>query len=182
MSAGTAVSVIALCITQLLLPWSGRWEMREAAYAASRERWTRLQALVAGESALRRAVDAERRVDRESGALLSTGATPALAASRLQVLLRGYAEQSSVQLDRVDVAGQPARDKAGLLAIPVVLQGKGDIYGLVAFLFRVQHGERLLVIDEIAVSTGLGQQPGDQLLVWSVRLHGLHPASSLEGQ
>jgi hypothetical protein len=177
-AAGAAVSVAALCVTQLILPWSGRWTAREAAYTASRERWSRLQSLVAGESGLRRAVDEEKRADQLSGALLSTGATPALAASRLQVLLRGYAEQSAVQLDHVDVAGQSTPDKPGLLAIPVTLQGKGDIYGLVAFLFRVQHGERLLVVDEIAVNTGLVQRTGEQLLVWSLRAHGLYPASA----
>lgn len=176
-SAGAAVSVAALCLTQVILPWTDRWSARETAYAARREQWSRLQALVASEGRLRRAVAEERRADRGSGALLSTGATPALAASSLQVLLRAYAEQSSIQLDRVDVAGQPTPDKPGLLAIPVSLQGQSDIYGLVAFLFRVQHGERLLVVDEIAVSSGLVQRAGGRRLVWSLRAHGLYPAS-----
>src|SRR2546426_5857478 len=51
-------------------------------------------------------------------------------------LFRSYADESSVQLDRVDVAGQPRADKPGLLATPVQLQGQGDIYGLVDFLDR----------------------------------------------
>lgn len=176
-SAGAAVSVAALCVTQVILPWGDRWSAREDAYAARRERWSRLEALVASESTLRRIVADERRADRVSGALLSTGATPALAASSLQVLLRAYAEQSSVQLDRIDVAGQPTPDRPGLLAIPITLQGQGDIYGLVAFLFRIQHGERLLVIDEIAVSAGLVQRAGGRPLVWSLRAHGLYPAA-----
>lgn len=174
-SLGAAVSVAALGITQVILPWAHGWSVREAAYAARREQWSRMRALVASEGGLRRALAEEQRADRVSGALLSTGATPALAASSLQVLLRAYAEQSSIQLDRVDVAGQPTPETPGLLAIPIALQGQGDIYGLIAFLFRIQHGERLLIIDEMAVSSGLVQHGGGRLLVWSIRAHGLYP-------
>jgi Type II secretion system (T2SS), protein M subtype b len=178
-SAGAVVSVAALCITQVILPWTNRWGARETAYEASRERWVRLQALVDAKEELQRALTDEQHADQPAAALLTTAATPALAASSLQVLLRGYAEQSAVQLDRVDVAAQPTPDKPGLVDIPVTMQGQGDIYGLVAFLFRIQHGERLLVLDEIAVTRGLMQSGRDRLLAWTLRAHGLYPASSV---
>jgi hypothetical protein len=66
-----------------------------------------------------------------------------------------------------------------------VLQGQGDVYGLVDFLFRVQHGERLLVIDELLVNAG-SVRPGPQdsvsvrPMAWSLRAHGLYPGP-LEG-
>jgi hypothetical protein len=177
LTVGAAVSVAAVCITQIILPWSSRRADRETAYAVSSEQWIRLQTLVASKNDLRRAVVDEQRADQPLVALLTAGATPALAASSLQVLLRSFAEHSSVQLDRVDVAGQPTPDAPGLLAIPVMIQGQSDIYGLVAFLFRVQHGDRLLVIDEIAVNRGLMLAGSDRLLSWSLRVHGLYPAS-----
>jgi Type II secretion system (T2SS), protein M subtype b len=171
---GVVVSTAALVVTLVALPLVDRWTAREAAYAANREQWTRLQALVSSEENLRRALDEQRRARRGTMELLLTGATPALAASNLQVLLQQYAEESLVQLNRVDVAGQPKPAGPGLVAVPVVLQGQGDIYGLVDFLSRVQHGDRLLVIDEISVSTRSFWRRGD-LLVWSLRAHGLYP-------
>jgi hypothetical protein len=178
-AAGLGVTLAVLGVTQVVLPFADRWAARERAYAASREQWVRLQGLVASEARLRQALDRERNVQRSSGNLLAPGTTPALAASGLQALLRRYAEESMLQLDRVDVAGQPKADRPGLLEIPVALQGQGDIYGLVDFLFRVQHGERLLVIDELLVNAGyarpLAQDGGVRALVWSLRAHGLYP-------
>jgi type II secretion system (T2SS) protein M len=182
--AGLAVSLAAVCMTQLVLPFADRWAARERAHAESREQWVRLQGLVVSEDRLRHTLNQERSVRRTSGDLLAQGTTPALAGSGLQALLRRYAEASMLQLDRVDVAGQPKAGRPGLLEIPVTLQGEGDIYGLVDFLFRVQHGERLLVIDELLVSGGfarpLAQDGGVRTLVWSLRAHGLYPGP-LEG-
>src|SRR5438034_1176747 len=94
-----------------------------------------------------------------------------------------------VLLDRVDAAGEPRPDKPGLLAIPVQLQGRGDVYGLVDFLYRLQHGEKLLVTDELSLNAGFepvltaeleggggGARP--QNLSWSLRLHGLYGAAT----
>ncbi|HEX6104602.1 MAG TPA: type II secretion system protein GspM [Gemmatimonadales bacterium] len=176
--AGAAVVALALAMTLLVLPALDRWSTREAALAASRERHARLQALVASEEGLRRALGERRRAQAGAMRLLLAGATPALAASNLQALLQQYAEESLVQLNRVDVAGQPRADGPGLLSVPVLLQGQGDVHGLVDFLYRVQHGQRLLVIDEIAVNTRssyLGDE--DQSLIWSLRARGLYPSS-----
>ena len=93
-----------------------------------------------------------------------------------------------MQLDRVDVAGQPRPDRPGLVAIPVQLQGQGDIYGLVDFLYRVERGEKLLVVDDLTLNAGVAWMPsagfaGDnrsQRLTWSVRLHGLYGAAARE--
>jgi hypothetical protein len=187
-AVGAAIGLVALLGTQAVLPLADRWSIREQTLAARLEEQSRLRAVVASESGLRAAVAAERGAGRETGALLLAGATPALAASALQVLLRRYAEESQIQLDRVDVAGQPKPDRPGLLAIPVVLQGQGDIYGLVDLLFRLQHGERLLVTDELTVNASFdraGFDPSEsdapskqKLLSWTVRAHGLYPAPS----
>ena len=68
-----------------------------------------------------------------------------------------------------------------MAAIPVQLSGQGDIYGLIDLLYYLQHGEKLLIIDEIQVNSAQafaetmaeGTLPGNSnLLQWSVRLHG----------
>lgn len=187
---GALVSVAALVVVWLVLPLAHRWGAREAAYSASREQWVRLQTLAASTDRLQRALDEQKVAHAADDARLVSGATPALAASVLQGMLQRYADESSVQLDRVDVAGQPRSDKPGLLAIPVQLQGQGDIYGLVDFLYRLEHGEKLLVLDEVVLNGGFGvgygayggvARGGRQYLSWSLRLHGLYGAAAEGG-
>src|SRR2546426_11078417 len=97
-------------------------------------------------------------------------------------LFRSYADESGVQGERVDVAGQPRADNPGLLATPVQLQGQGDIYGLVDFLYRLEHADKLVVLDELTLSAGfVGAFAGgtaQQNLSWSLRLHGLYGAAA----
>ena len=181
MLAGVIVAGAALGLATLVLPFAKRWAAREATYAASSAQWARLAGLAAGTGVLRAARDDRRRTQGAEQARLIDGATPALAASTVQALLQRYAEESSVQLDRVDVAGQPRAEVAGLLAIPVLLQGQGDVYGLVEFLDRVQAGGALLVIDELTINAAAGPADDRQTLVWMARLHGLYRAPDAAG-
>jgi len=169
-----------------VVPFAHRWAAREATYAASRAQGMRLATPATSRDRLRHALDEQQRAFAADEARLVSGATPALAASMLQGLLQRYADESAVQLDRVDVAGQPRPDKPGLLAIPVQLQGQGDIYGLVDFLYRLERGEKLLVVDDLTLNAGFAWMPTpafaggrqSQRLTWSVRLHGLYGAAA----
>lgn len=172
--AGVAIGAAALLVVFALLPIADRWAEREARYAASRDQLVRLKTLVASEAELRRALAEQQRVLGVSVGLLATGSTPALAASNLQALVQRYAEESVVQLDRIFVAGEAKPDSQGLMAIPVQLQGQGDIYGLVDFLFRLQHGEKLLVIDDMSVTGGLPHSDRREFITWSITMHGLY--------
>jgi len=184
---GVLVSASALVIVLLGLPFAHHWAVREAAYTASREQWLRFAALTGNTDGLRRALVERKLAHAPDEARLVTGATPALAASSLQGLLQRYADESSVQLNRVDVASQPRPDQSSLLAIPVQLQCQGDIYGLVDFLSRLEHSEKLLALDELSVNAGFamsnrsgsGPRPrkAPQAFSWSLRLHGLYRAA-----
>jgi len=171
---GGGIVVAALLLVFALLPLQERWSSREASFAGSRDRYVRLQSLVANEDRLRRALGAQQQALRASVGLLATGATAALAASNLQALVQRYAEESVVQLDRIYVAGEAKADSLGLVAIPVQVQGQGDIYGLVDFLFRLQHGEKLMVIDDMTITAGLPQTGRRDFVVWSMTMHGLY--------
>ena len=174
---GAAVAATVLLVMFALLPLRDRWTSGESTYAASRDRYVRLQTLVTSEGGLRRALEAQQQALRASVGLLATGSTPALAASNLQALVQRYAEESVVQLDRIFVAGEAKADSLGLVSIPVQLQGQGDIYGLVDFLFRLQHGEKLLVIDDLTISAGLPQTGRQEFIVWSMTMHGLYASA-----
>ena len=177
-AGGAAVAAALLATTLVALPALDRWTLREDALAANRERHARLASLLSSEPALRRALAERRSAYAGSVQLLLAGATPALAGSNLQALLQQYAEESFVQLNRVDVAGAPRAERPGLLSVPVVLNGQGDVYGLVDFLQRIHHGQRLLVIDEISISTRAAYLDEDALLTWSLRAHGIYPAAA----
>jgi type II secretory pathway component PulM len=190
-AAGAIVSAVALAVVGIVLPFAHHWSEREAAYATSYAQWSRLAALTANSGRLQRAATALETASAADTSRLVSGDTPALAASALQGIVQRYASQSGVQLERVDVAAEAKPDKPGLLAIPVQLQARGDIYGLVAFLGRVQHGDKLLVVDELALDSGLETDLGDMQAVsygaaaaraaplsWTLRLHGLYEGGS----
>jgi hypothetical protein len=174
---GASIVVVMLVITLVILPALDRWMAREAALVSNRGRHARLAALVSTESGLRRTLAERRSAHAGTMRLLLAGASPALAASNLQTLLQRYAEESLVQLNRVDVVGEPKAEGPGLVSLPVLLQGQGDIHGLVDFLYRVQHGQKLLVVDEISVSTRSSYlREDDESLLWTLRARGLYPA------
>ena len=175
-AVGGAIAAAALLVVFALLPLQHWWSSRESSYSASHERWVRLQTLVASQGRLRRALEEQQRAQQVSVGLLATGSTPALAASNLQALVQRYAEESSVQLDRIFVAGQSKADSQGLMTVPVQLQGQGDIYGLVDFLFRLHHGEKLLVIDDMTITAGLPHTGRRDFMTWSMTMHGLYAA------
>jgi hypothetical protein len=173
-TVGAAVSAAALLLVFALLPIAARWSERQTRYAASRDQLVRLQSLVASQGQLRRALEEQQRLLGVSVRLLATGSTPTLAASNLQALVQRYAEESVVQLDRIFVAGEAKPDSQGLMAVPVQVQGQSDIYGLVDFLFRLQHGEKLLVIDDMSVTGGLAHTDRRDFVTWSISMHGLY--------
>jgi hypothetical protein len=148
---GATVSAVALGLAFGIVPFARRWSAREDAIAAAREQVGRLEFVAAHEADVREAVgEGERRL--ATGARLLTGRTPALAASALQTLIQGYADQSNVTVTRLDVAGAPADSIAGSLpAIPATLSAIGDIYGVTELLSAIERGARLVEITELTV-------------------------------
>ena len=106
------MSAVMLLIMWLVVPFAQHWRARDmAAPAAARDRWERVATLVANTGRLRQALDSARRVSGADQGQIVVGATPALAASAIQDVLQRDATQSSVQVERVDAAGEPHSDK-----------------------------------------------------------------------
>lgn len=181
--AGAVVSVLALVILRLVLPIADHWTARESSYAANSAQWARLSVLAASTDRLQRALDEQKMTLAAEESRLVEGTTPALAASTLESMLQQYAQESAIQLQRVDAAGEPRTAKPGLLEIPVQLSGTGSVAGLVDFLSHLERGDKLLVIDELAVNAGIDNAEASivdvgggqsQSLQWTLRLHGLY--------
>ena len=77
----------------------------------------------------------------------------ALAASALQALVQGYADESGVTVRELNVAGAPdSVSLGGAEAVPATVSAVGDVWGVSNFVSRIQHGTTLIDIREIGVS------------------------------
>jgi len=168
---GAAIAVVALVTVYAVLPFARRWSERESAIAAKAESVARLESLIQAAPRLRAAVDELAGTRQRAARALVTGSTPALAASSLQTLIKGYADRSRVTLQQVDVGREPEPVEGGLSRIDLQLRGLGDVYGLVDLLFYVQNGEKLLIPDELRVVASPSRGTGEQLLSWTIDLH-----------
>ena len=150
-AVGVTVSALALLFAYAVLPMARRWRDREAEIDVLRLNAGRLVALGARAGAIR----ASTRAREDSMALLSVrvirARTPALASAELQEVLLGQAVASRLTVNRLDAAS--GADSVGVAGrtLPATVSAVGDIYGLVDFLGRIEHGPRRLEITELAV-------------------------------
>ena len=172
-AVGGGVSVLALLTVLVVLPQARRWLDREEQIAMRGEQLARLESLIAREETVRQRLADLQQARASAGRLLLAGETAAVAGSSLQLLLNRYAAESRVVLDRVD-AVRASGDETGITEIPARVAVRGDIYGLVDLLFYLQHGEKLLVVDDLRVSETPGGRGAESLLTVSVSLHGYY--------
>lgn len=167
-AGGAAISVAALLTVLVVLPFARRWSERADAIAAKREQLTRLRALVEGEASARATVEAGQRAQQARATRLLAGETPDVAASALQELVQGYATEADVALSSFN-ADRVTSDST-LQMIPIRLAGESDVAGLTRLLYDLQHGEKLLLIDEMRINARTPDADGVQMLAWSLRL------------
>lgn len=147
---GVAVSIVAIVVAFGILPLERRWSQREALIGSRAGNVARLRSLASREGELRNALSSRQR-GGGSVRLVVTGRTHALAAAALQSVIQGYASQSRVTINRLDVAGAP--DTAGVVLpmIPGSLQAVGDIHGISEFLTRITTGTPSIEIKEMTI-------------------------------
>ena len=173
-AGGAIACAVLLLAVYAIVPFARRWSDREASIGAKAEQLARLQSLVDGEEALQSVVAELEQGRSRRGRRLLVGTTPALAASTLQTLVRSYADQSRVTLQRVNLSGQDEPEESGLTPVGLQVTVLGDLYGLVDFLYFLQNGEKLLVIDELQVTANPRRGVAQQLMSWTLRLHGYY--------
>jgi hypothetical protein len=148
-----AVLATAVLIVYGILPYARRWTAREDLIAMRAEQVARLRWLAANESSLQTAMAARLAqttgVDRPR---LLSGRSSALAASALQTVVQGYADEAGVTVRELNVAGAPDSTVAGAEAIPATVSAVGDIWSVTDFVSRLQNGGTLIDIREIGVS------------------------------
>src|SRR5687768_1564301 len=148
-----AVVAVAFAVVYGVLPFARRWSAREELIAARPEQVARLRWLAANEASLQRAT-AERlaHITGVGRPRLLAGRSPALAASALQTVVQGYADEAGITVRELDVAGSPDGASSGVESIPATVSAIGDIWSVSDFVSRLQHGTTLIDIREIGVS------------------------------
>jgi hypothetical protein len=148
-----AVLATAVLVVYGILPYARRWTAREDLIAMRAEQVARLRWLAANESSLQKASAARLAlgtgIDRPR---LLSGRSAALAASALQTVVQGYADESGITVRELNVAGAPDSASAGVESIPATVSAIGDIWSVTDFVSRLQHGSTLIDIREIGVS------------------------------
>jgi len=135
-----------------VVPFARRWSAREDLIAMRSEQVARLRWLADHESELQRAASEQfARTGSAERPRLLAGRSPALAASALQTLVQGYADESGVTVREMNVAGALDSTSAGADAVPATISAIGDIWGVANFVSRLQHGTTLIDIREIGV-------------------------------
>lgn len=148
-----AVLATAVLVVYGILPYARRWSAREDLIAMRAEQVARLRWLAANEASLQKASAA--RLAESTGIerpRLLGGRSAALAASALQTVVQGYADEAGLTVRELNVAGAPDSASAGVESIPATVSAIGDIWSVTDFVSRLQHGTTLIDIREIGVS------------------------------
>lgn len=136
-----------------IVPFARHWSAREELIVTRAEQVERLRWLASHEADLQQA--ATIRASHTAGAArprILTGRSPALAASVLQTVLQGYADDAGITVNQLNVSGAVDSTTAGMPSIPVTVSAVGDIYGVADFVSRIQHGTTLLDVREVGIS------------------------------
>ena len=173
---GAVLSMTAVLTVLVALPVARRWSDREAEIGARAEQLARLEALIASRDTVESRLAAMQGARADAAQRLLEGETMAVAASGLQLLLNRYATESKVTLDRVDVVSQAAVPDS-IAQVPARIVVRGDVYGLVDLLFYLQHGQKLLVIDDLRATSAQTGRPGEATMTATVSLHGYYRGS-----
>lgn len=127
-----------------------RWSDRETTITVKREQISRWRALLANADSIRAEVAGlENR--RESETRLMRARSAAAAGADVQSYVQEQAAASNVTVSSLDVAGDAERS-GPVPVVPVTVAAIGDIYGVAAWLDRLQYGSPLLEIRELVIT------------------------------
>jgi hypothetical protein len=147
------VSVIALALAYVVIPFAQRVSARQTEIALKRAQVGRLTAYVKRHSEIERAVAARAAALDTYGTRVLRGRSPSLVGAEVQHLLQDYARMSRVSVSRLDVAG--VADSAGgvTLTMPATLSAVGDVYGLAQLLTYLQQGQHVMEVRDLTIAS-----------------------------
>jgi len=141
----------------------------------------RRRLLVARRSTITAEIEkANKRIDEMAPRWL-TGPTPTLAASELQTLIKGLADQAGAEMRSERIL--PPVERAGLQEVPIEITAASSLRDAVRLLYDLQHTPKILTVQDVKIRVVAVGQPRDLLTTFTISgylLPGAAPAPAGE--
>ena len=160
------VAIVIAGYLYLVEPTLARARERAALIPAREEILTKRRALIAQRAAYAARLEEVSRAVEQVSARFLPGATPPLAASELQKLVKALAAQSSVEIRSERILTPVERGR--LLEIPVEITVSGGIRDILTLLYRLEGTEKILTLQELKVRVVSVGQPRELLTTLTV--------------
>lgn len=160
------VAIVIAGYLYLMEPTLARARERAALIPAREEILTKRRALIAQRAAYAARLEEVSRAVEQVSARFLPGATPPLAASELQKLVKALAAQSSVEIRSERILTPVERGR--LLEIPVEITVSGGIRDILTLLYRLEGTEKILTLQELKVRVVSVGQPKELLTTLTV--------------
>lgn len=118
---------------------------------AQRRLLAKYRQTIAMEELYKSAIDQRKELGIDMSGRLISGNTPALAAAELSSLIRRFAEDTNVHINRENV--NPAKETGSHQKISLQLSISSDVIGLRDFLYEIQSDEKLLDVESLTVNS-----------------------------
>lgn len=158
---GAAAAVIVLGWMFVIQPIADRYDAAAELVPAREQLLARRQELVARKGALLAELQATDQRIEELSARLLPGATPAVAASELQKLVKEIATAAATEVRSERI--MPPVERGELLEIPIEIAVSGEIRQLVDLLSRLEQVPKLLTVQDLRVRVVNVSQPKELL-------------------
>ena len=164
--AAVGVAIILAGYVYLVEPTRARTRELAMLIPAREEILSKRRALIAQRAAYQGRLEEISRAAEQASARLLPGATPPLAASELQKLVKELASQSNVEVRSERILTPVERGR--LLEVPLEITVAGGIRDLVMLLYRLEGTGKILTLQELKVRVVSVGQPKELLTTLTV--------------
>lgn len=158
---GVLLAVVILGWEGFVQPLRDRDRLAEESIPVREQLLQRRQALVARRAAITQELERTNGRIAELSQRFLTAATPAVAASELQNLVKGVAAQVKTEIRSERIL--PTAERGELLEIPIEIAVSGEIRDLVELLSRLERAPKMLSIQDLKIRVVNVSQPKDLL-------------------
>ena len=159
--AAVGVGIILAGYVYLVEPSIARTRELRALIPAREEILSKRRALLAQRAAYQGRLEEVSRAAEQASTRLLPGATPPLAASELQKLVKELASQSNVEVRSERILTPVERGR--LLEVPLEITVAGGIRDLVVLLYRLEGTGKILTLQDLKVRVVSVGQPKELL-------------------
>jgi len=160
------VAILTAGYIYLVEPTLARTREQAALIPAREEVLSKRRALIAQRAAYAARLEEVSQAAEQAATGLLPGATPPLAASELQKLVKELAGQSSVEVRSERIL--PPVERGSLLEIPLELTVAGGIRDVLTLLYRLEGTTKILTLQELKVRVVSVGQPKELLTTLTV--------------